>query len=273
MKLVPTCIALVLVLSPTVSRAQSAPAVPDTLDPVMIGGLGSIRLNYPEVARRANIEGTVHLSFIVSESGFPTSVEVITGVHHLLDAEATRAILQTRFVPGKIGGVAVRTRYSIPVVFRLTDDAPRPTATAPRSIRRLVTMDRAWPGGRVRVEQEDNVVYVRFTSTSGERVAAQFSSRSSAREFARAARAVRDTTARLAEGEEVVFYDGRETDLDHITIQKTARRSGGRLRSDLSIGAFDPYQPGYGRSVHLGPSVTQLNAFLVALTRAADRIE
>ncbi len=89
--------------------------------PELIGGLASIQseIEYPEMARRAGIEGRVYVQFIVNEQGEVEDPQVIRGIGGGADEEALRAVRQAKFKPGMQRGRPVRVQYSLPVVFRL----------------------------------------------------------------------------------------------------------------------------------------------------------
>lgn len=89
--------------------------------PELIGGLASIQneINYPEMARRAGIEGRVYVQFIVNEEGKVEDPQVIRGIGGGADEEALRAVQKAEFKPGMQRGRPVRVQYSLPVVFRL----------------------------------------------------------------------------------------------------------------------------------------------------------
>jgi protein TonB len=89
--------------------------------PQLIGGLASIQneIEYPEMARRAGIEGRVYVQFIVNEQGQVEDPKVIRGIGGGADEEALRAVKQAKFKPGMQRGRPVRVQYSLPVVFRL----------------------------------------------------------------------------------------------------------------------------------------------------------
>jgi len=89
--------------------------------PELIGGLASIqeKIRYPEMARRAGIEGRVYVQFIVNERGQVEDPRVIRGIGGGADEEALRAVRQAEFRPGMQRGRPVRVQYSLPVVFRL----------------------------------------------------------------------------------------------------------------------------------------------------------
>ena len=89
--------------------------------PELIGGLASIQrqVEYPEMARRAGIEGRVYIQFIVNENGDVEDPRVIRGIGGGADEAALEAVKQARFKPGVQRGRPVRVQYSLPVVFRL----------------------------------------------------------------------------------------------------------------------------------------------------------
>lgn len=89
--------------------------------PVLIGGLSSIqqRINYPEIAKKANVEGRVIVQFIVDEEGNVSNAEVTRGIGAGCDEEAIRAVMQAKFNPGRQRGKAVRVRMSLPITFKL----------------------------------------------------------------------------------------------------------------------------------------------------------
>jgi len=89
--------------------------------PELIGGLGELqsKINYPEMARRAGIEGRVYIQFIVNEQGQVENPRVIRGIGGGADEEALRVVSQAEFKPGMQRGRPVRVQYSLPIFFRL----------------------------------------------------------------------------------------------------------------------------------------------------------
>jgi len=89
--------------------------------PELIGGLAKLqkKINYPEMARKAGIEGRVIIQFIVNENGNVEDPHVIRGIGGGCDKEALRVVKQAKFKPGRQRGQAVRVQYSLPIVFRL----------------------------------------------------------------------------------------------------------------------------------------------------------
>lgn len=89
--------------------------------PELIGGLGELQrqIRYPEMARRAGIEGRVFIQFIVNERGEVENPIVMRGIGGGADEEALRVVSQARFTPGMQRGRPVRVQYSLPIYFRL----------------------------------------------------------------------------------------------------------------------------------------------------------
>jgi len=78
------------------------------------------RLKYPAYSIRNREEGTVLLSFVVTEEGDVDEIKVISGVSPALDAEAVLKLSQSpKWTPGYIDGKPVRVHYTFPVIFRL----------------------------------------------------------------------------------------------------------------------------------------------------------
>ena len=78
------------------------------------------RVPYPEIALKGGIQGTVYVEAFINEEGTVDKVEILKGVHELLDTAAVEAVKATRFTPGREGGKAVKTRVAIPIRFRIS---------------------------------------------------------------------------------------------------------------------------------------------------------
>ncbi len=94
-------------------------AVEDLPEP--IGGIAAIQraVVYPEIAKRAGVEGTVYIEAFVDESGTVTRTLVVKGIGAGCDEAAQEAVMKTKFKPGKQRGKPVKVRMSIPIRFRL----------------------------------------------------------------------------------------------------------------------------------------------------------
>ncbi len=90
--------------------------------PELIGGLESVQkmIVYPEIAKKAGIEGRVFVQFVIDEKGNVTNPIVLKGIGGGCDEAALDAVKKAKFTPGKQRGRPVRVQYSIPIVFRLT---------------------------------------------------------------------------------------------------------------------------------------------------------
>ena len=89
--------------------------------PQRIGGLDALQNNivYPEIAKKAGIEGRVFLQFAVDRDGRVSDIIVKRGIGGGCDEEAVRALSESKFVPGTHKGVTVRVKMSLPVSFLL----------------------------------------------------------------------------------------------------------------------------------------------------------
>jgi protein TonB len=95
-------------------------AVEDLPEP--IGGIAAIQaaVVYPEIAKRAGVEGTVYVEAFVDESGSVTRTAVVKGIGAGCDEAAESAVMKTKFKPGKQRGKPVKVKMSIPIRFRLS---------------------------------------------------------------------------------------------------------------------------------------------------------
>ena len=90
--------------------------------PTVIGGLESImsRLDYPEIAKRAGVQGRVYVLAFVNEKGEVVRAEVQKGIGAGCDEQAVKAVLGAKFKPGMQRGKPVKVRISIPIRFQLS---------------------------------------------------------------------------------------------------------------------------------------------------------
>lgn len=89
-------------------------------EPVLIGGFEELqsRVNYPEEAREAGIEGIVVVEFVITESGRVEDPVVVRSIGGGADEEAIRVIEESEFEPARKDGDAVRSSYSLQIYFR-----------------------------------------------------------------------------------------------------------------------------------------------------------
>lgn len=81
----------------------------------------STNTNYPEVCVKDSIQGVVVVQFTVDTTGKVTRAHIVRSVHPELDAEALRVVNSfPAWKPAMQNGKPVSSKYTMPVVFRLT---------------------------------------------------------------------------------------------------------------------------------------------------------
>lgn len=107
----------------TTEEEANAPVVFIAVEemPQPIGGLQAIYkyVTYPEMARRAGIDGQVILRFVVDEQGHVVDPTILKSAHPLLDEAALKALQHVRFTPGRQRNKPVRVQFDLPVSFNL----------------------------------------------------------------------------------------------------------------------------------------------------------
>lgn len=76
-------------------------------------------LEYPDLAIRQNLQGTVIMSFIVEPNGTISNLVAEKEFNHLCTQEAVRIMRETKWKPGKKDGKAIRYKTKYPIVFNL----------------------------------------------------------------------------------------------------------------------------------------------------------
>lgn len=80
-------------------------------------------IKYPEAAMKKGTQGRVTVQFVVEKDGSIANAKVLRGVDSDLDKEAVRVVsVMPKWKPGTQKGEAVRVKYTVPVMFRLTED-------------------------------------------------------------------------------------------------------------------------------------------------------
>lgn len=75
---------------------------------------------YPQVAKKAGIQGKVMISFIIEKDGSMSNIKVEKGIGSGCDEEAVRVTkLMGKWNPGKLHGKPVRVRMVLPYKFKL----------------------------------------------------------------------------------------------------------------------------------------------------------
>lgn len=77
-------------------------------------------IKYPELAAEMGEQGQVKVQFVVNKDGSIEQVKIYSGVSDALDAEAIRVVKKMpKWRPGENMGKKVRTRFLLPIYFRL----------------------------------------------------------------------------------------------------------------------------------------------------------
>ncbi|HET8828379.1 MAG TPA: TonB family protein [Pelobium sp.] len=124
--------------NPTAIRKVSVTpyAKPDTTDnkvftnvevlPSFPGGIQAFgkflgqNLKYPDVAKKANIQGRVFCQFVVEKDGSLSNIKAVRGIGGGCDEEAVRVLsISPKWKPGMQNGEKVRVSYVIPIFFQI----------------------------------------------------------------------------------------------------------------------------------------------------------
>lgn len=82
----------------------------------------SKNIRYPADAHAKGVQGRVTVQFVVEKDGSITEAKVLRGVDPSLDKEAVRVTgTMPNWRPGMQKGKAVRVKYTVPIMFRLSD--------------------------------------------------------------------------------------------------------------------------------------------------------
>ena len=116
-----------------VSAVVPPPPPPPDIErpqPVRVGGvireprkLVHVAVEYPDIARRARVEGMVIIEAMIDERGAVVDARVLRSVP-VLDAAALAALRQWRYTPTLLNNVPVRVLMTIRFNFKLSDLTP-----------------------------------------------------------------------------------------------------------------------------------------------------
>lgn len=89
--------------------------------PEIVGGMQAVyaHLDYPEIARKAGLEGLVVVQLVIEPDGTGTGAVIAKSAGAALDEAALAAVQHLQFQPGRQRGKAVRVKFSLPIRFRL----------------------------------------------------------------------------------------------------------------------------------------------------------
>lgn len=92
------------------SPDASAPLDMTAVEKVVVPRRGNPAPRYPEMLRRAGVEGSVTARFVVDTLGMvePASVQIVQASHALFEQAVREAIRRMRFVPAELQGRRVR---------------------------------------------------------------------------------------------------------------------------------------------------------------------
>jgi protein TonB len=91
--------------------------------PEPIGGISAIqkRVIYPEIARKAGIQGKVFVQAFIDEKGDVIKTKILKGIGSGCDEAALNAVKETKFTPAKQKGKLVKVQVVVPVLFKLNN--------------------------------------------------------------------------------------------------------------------------------------------------------
>ena len=89
--------------------------------PEPVGGISHIQnlVEYPELAKKAGVEGLVVVKAAIDRNGNVIKTMILKGIGGGCDEAAATAIQKTKFKPGMQRGIPVRVWVSIPIRFKL----------------------------------------------------------------------------------------------------------------------------------------------------------
>lgn len=76
-------------------------------------------IHYTDEMVESCTQGRVVITFVVEKDGSITKAEVVKGIDPAFDEEALRVVKSMpKWIPGKLNGEPVRTKYTVPINFR-----------------------------------------------------------------------------------------------------------------------------------------------------------
>ena len=89
-------------------------------------------MKYPEECRKQGIQGRVVIKFVVNKDGSIVDLETVRSPHPALAEEGLRVVKSMpKWEPAKEGGKVVRSRFNVPIMFRL-DGGKKTQYTSPQ---------------------------------------------------------------------------------------------------------------------------------------------
>jgi len=89
--------------------------------PAPVGGIEAVykKIVYPDIAKKAGLEGKVYLLVHVNENGGADDVKVIKGIGGGCEEAAAKVLKESKYTPGKNKGVPVKVKLSLGITFKL----------------------------------------------------------------------------------------------------------------------------------------------------------
>ena len=86
-----------------------------------IGGMQAIvkMITIPPRAMELRVSGKVYLLIYVNEQGEVDDVKVVKGLGYGCDEAAVSAVKRSKFTPAQDKGIAVKSKFSMPIQFKL----------------------------------------------------------------------------------------------------------------------------------------------------------
>ena len=108
---------------PQIEEEEIPPFLPFEQQPKMIGGYPAFRarVEYPELAQKAKLEGRVQIRTLVNKQGIPAQFEVVKDIGGGCAAAVIDALKKTKFTPAMQRDRPVPFRMLIHVDFQLID--------------------------------------------------------------------------------------------------------------------------------------------------------
>jgi len=79
-------------------------------------------INYPQIALKTGIQGTVYISFIVETDGSLSHLDVARSIGGGCDEEALRIVnMMPKWVPAQQGNKNVRLKLTLPITFKIVN--------------------------------------------------------------------------------------------------------------------------------------------------------
>lgn len=91
--------------------------------PALVGGIRGLqeKIRYPEIAKRAGVQGKVFILAYIDENGNVANAKVLKGIGSGCDDAALTAVKNSKFIPGEQRGKPVKVQVTVPISFKLSD--------------------------------------------------------------------------------------------------------------------------------------------------------